>query len=93
VPYAADQYANRTQIFQASGSEGALCGKSDLETWKTKNWSIAILWVIENGMIKTTVGVGPQSSSADPGNFDNLLPHKPDEEGRHHKQIDGLIKC
>jgi hypothetical protein len=32
--------------------------------------------VIENGMIKTTVGVGPQNSSADPGNFDNLLPHK-----------------
>ena len=49
--------------------------------------------VIENDMIKTTVGVGPQNSSADPGNFDNLFPHKLDEEGRHHKQIDGLIKC
>jgi hypothetical protein len=49
--------------------------------------------VIENGMIKMTVGVGPQNSSTGPGNFDNLLPHKLDDEGRHHKQIDGLIKC
>jgi hypothetical protein len=42
-------------------------GKERFRNLEDQNWSIAILWVIENGMIKMTVGVGPQNSSADPG--------------------------